>query len=456
VFESILVANRGEIARRIFRTARAVGARGLAVYSEADADLPFVAEADAAMLIGEAPAARSYLDAARILDAARALDAAAVHPGYGFLSEDPRFAQAVVDSGLAWIGPSPTVIEAMGDKTNARNIMRRAGVPVAAGTDESIVEAPDALAAAAEIGYPVMVKATAGGGGMGMAVAHDASELLQAFETAQTRSERLFGSRSMLVERYVGRARHVEVQLLGTRDGEIIALGERDCSVQRRHQKIVEETPSPGLDEAARASVIAAGIRAAEAVGYEGAGTAEFLFDVDSGEFVFLEMNTRLQVEHPVTELVFGLDLVEEQVRVASGAAPTAAALAPRACGHSIELRVYAEDPVRFLPSPGGISRWEEPRGEGVRVDAGYACGNAVTPHYDPLLAKICVWGADRREALARARRAVDEFAIAGPRTNLPFLAALLASEQFASGRYDTNVVADVQAGPVPTTTARS
>jgi acetyl-CoA carboxylase, biotin carboxylase subunit len=442
VLNSVLVANRGEIARRIIGTARRMGIRAVAVYSEADAGLPFVHEADEAVLIGPPPPAQSYLDSGAVLAAARRTGAEAVHPGYGFLAESPRFAREVLAEGLVWIGPPPDAIEQMGDKINARNLMAKAGVPVAAGTAEPVATADAAVAEAARIGYPVMVKAAAGGGGIGMSAAGDAEELRAAFETARTRAERFFGNPAILLERYVSRARHVEVQILGLNDGRVLALGERDCSVQRRHQKVAEETPSPGVSPELRERMLAAAIKAGAAVAYRGAGTVECLVDVATGDFMFLEMNTRLQVEHPVTELVTGLDLVEQQFRIAAGEQVSFDPGAVRPDGHAVELRVYAEDPRRFLPSPGVITQWREPAGPGVRVDAGYAEGNTVTPFYDPLLAKLCVHGQDRGEALARAADAVAAFQIAGPRTNLPFHADLLASEEFASGDYDTSVVA--------------
>jgi len=445
VLESVLVANRGEIARRIIATTRRLGIRAVAVYSEADAGLPFVREADQAVLIGPPPPAQSYLDAAAIIAAARQTGAAAVHPGYGFLSESAAFAQQVLAEGLTWVGPPPQAIEQMGDKINARNLMHRAGVPVAMGSTEPVTDAAAALAEAERIGYPVMVKAAAGGGGIGMSAAAGPEALQTAFETARTRAERFFGSPAILLERFVERARHVEVQIMGLNDGHVVALGERDCSVQRRHQKVAEETPSPGVSPQVRERLLAAGVRAGEAVGYLGAGTVEFLLDVRTQEFVFLEMNTRLQVEHPVTELVTGIDLVEEQFLVAAGERPGFEPLGVQHEGHALEFRVYAEDPVRFLPSPGAITQWEQPAGPGIRVDAGYETGNTVTPFYDPLLAKLCVHGQTRDEALGRARDAVAAFRVAGPKTNLPFHANLLASEAFVSGDYDTSVVAGLR-----------
>ena len=442
MLNSVLVANRGEIARRVIATARRMGIRTVAVYSGADADLPFVREADEAVLIGPPPPAQSYLDSGAVLAAARRTGAEAIHPGYGFLAENPQFAREVLAEGLIWIGPPPDAIEQMGDKINARNLMAKAGVPVASGTPEPVASADAAVAEAARIGYPVIVKAAAGGGGIGMSVAGDAEALRAAFETGRSRAERFFGNPAILLERFISRARHVEVQILGLNDGRVLALGERDCSVQRRHQKVAEETPSPGVSPALRERMLAAAIKAGEAVGYRNAGTVECLVDVATGDFMFLEMNTRLQVEHPVTELVTGLDLVEQQFRIAAGEQVSFDPGAIRPVGHAVELRVYAEDPRRFLPSPGVITQWQEPAGPGIRVDAGYAEGNTVTPFYDPLLAKLCAYGQDRGEALARAADAVAAFQIAGPRTNLPFHADLLASEEFASGDYDTSVVA--------------
>jgi acetyl-CoA carboxylase biotin carboxylase subunit len=439
VLESVLVANRGEIARRVIRTARTLGMKAVAVYSDADAELPYVSEASEAVHIGPSAPAQSYLNIDAILEAARRTGAASVHPGYGFLAESAGFASRVIEAGLTWIGPDPDAIEQMGDKIRARNLMEKAGVPVAPGTREPVSDADAAVAAASRIGYPVMVKAAAGGGGIGMSAASDADALRAAFETARTRAERFFGSPEILLERYLPRARHVEVQILGLADGRVIALGERDCSVQRRHQKVAEETPSPGVTPELRARMLSAAARAGEAVGYRGAGTVECL--VDGEDFVFLEMNTRLQVEHPVTELVTGIDLVEQQFRIAAGLDVTFSPDAVAVNGHAIELRVYAEDPKRFLPSPGTITEWAEPSGPGIRVDAGYVAGNKVTPFYDPLLAKLCAYGASRQEALARAREAVDAFEIAGLKTNLPFHVELLNDPGFISGDYDTSLV---------------
>ena len=441
MFESVLIANRGEIARRVIRTAQRMGLRAVAVYSEADARAPHVREADEAVLIGPAQPARSYLDMDAVIEAAKSSGAQAVHPGYGFLAENAEFARRVADAGLVWVGPAAEAIERMGDKINARNLMADAGVPVAAGTRDPVTDVDAAVDAARRIGYPIMVKAAGGGGGIGMGVARDEETLRSAFESARGRAARFFGDSGILLESYVKRARHVEVQILGLTDGRVLALGERDCSVQRRHQKVVEETPSPGVTPELRARMLTGAVRAGEAIGYRGAGTVECLVAPAEQEFVFIEMNTRLQVEHPVTELVTGIDLVEQQLLVAAGEDVSFDTGALRSWGHAVELRVYAEDPQRFLPSPGEITVWEEPAGEGVRVDAGYAVGDTVTPYYDPLLAKLCVYGADRTEALERARAAVASFRVEGPKTNLPFFLELLANEEFVGGGYDTGLI---------------
>jgi acetyl-CoA carboxylase biotin carboxylase subunit len=445
VFDSLLVANRGEIARRILRTAATMGLRTIAVHSDADAALPFVKEADDAVLLGPPLPAESYLDAEKLLEAAKRTRAEAIHPGYGFLAESAEFAQAVLDAGRIWVGPPPEAIRAMGDKISARNLMADAGVPVAPGTREALQNVSAAVAAARAIGYPLMVKASAGGGGIGMGVAYDETELRAAFDTARSRAERFFGSPSILLERYIEGARHVEVQVLGLADGRVVALGDRDCSVQRRHQKVAEETPSPGVSDELRRRMLTGAVLAGETVGYRNAGTVECLVDPATQDYVFLEMNTRLQVEHPITELATGIDIVAEQLRIAAGEPPLADLTAIRPEGNAIELRVYAEDPVRFLPSPGEITRWDEPTGDHVRVDAGYAAGNTVTPYYDPLLAKLCVWGRDRPTAIERAKAAVADFHVEGPKTNLAFFTELLDSPQFVSGHYDTAIIETIR-----------
>ena len=441
MLESVLVANRGEIARRIIRTARKLGVRSVAVYSDVDAQLPFVTEADEAICLGEAAVAQSYRNAAAVLEAAAKTNAAAIHPGYGFLSENAEFARQVGEAGLIWVGPPPAAIEALGDKINARNLMAKAGVPVAAGTAEPVSTAEQAQTEAARIGFPLMIKASAGGGGMGMAVAGNAAELSEQFDKIHTFAGRMFGNSSVLLERFFPRVRHVEIQILGLADGRVIALGERDCSVQRRNQKIAEETPSPAVTPQLRQKMEQAAITAGEVVGYRGAGTVECLLDPGSGEFAFLEMNTRLQVEHPITEERYGIDLVAAQLRIAAGVDPGFDPDALEPCGHALELRINAEDSKRFFPGPGAITRWEEPSGKGIRVDAGYAAGTTVTPHYDSLMAKLIVHAENRDTVLERARRAIEEFAIVGPKSNLDFFSELLENSEFVSGNYDTGIV---------------
>ncbi|UQU64946.1 biotin carboxylase [Couchioplanes caeruleus] len=442
MIDSLLIANRGEIARRIIRTARRLGIRAVAVHSEADAGMPFVLEADEAVCVGPANPAQSYRNTDAILAAAKQTGAQAIHPGYGFLSENADFARTVEANGLVWVGPSAEAISAMGDKINARNLMAAAGVPVAPGTQDPATSVEAALEAASAIGFPVMVKAAAGGGGMGMAVANDEAGLRAEFDKVRAFAERMFGDGSVLIERYFPRVRHVEVQILGLADGRVIALSERECSVQRRNQKLLEEAPSPAVSPELRQRFLAAAVLAGEAVKYRNAGTVECLLDPVSGEFFFLEMNTRLQVEHPITELIHGIDLVEQQLRIASGEAPTFDVDDLTTRGHAIELRVNAEDPKRFLPGPGKVATWVEPAGEGVRVDSGYGPDTTVTPFYDSLMAKLIVVGADRAEAIERARAAVAGFEIAGPKNNLPFFAELLENEEFLSGDYDTGIVA--------------
>lgn len=441
--KNVLIANRGEIARRIAASCRSQGLQTTAVYSQADAGALHVEEADRSIPIGPAAPGESYLNIERLVQAGLEAGADAVHPGYGFLSESPAFARAVQKAGMTWIGPDPDTMELMGDKVNARNRMSEAGVPVAAGSHKAVTKVEQAYEVADSIGYPIMLKAVAGGGGIGMAIVDDVSGLETAFQTATTRGARFFGTPEVLVEQYLPNARHIEVQVLGLVDGRVVALGERDCSVQRRHQKLAEETPSPGLDPRVRTRLLDAATTAAAAVHYRGAGTVEFLvFDGGDGkDFVFLEMNTRLQVEHPITEMTTGVDLVAEQLRVAQGQAPLFEPDHLESNGAAIELRVYAEDPVKFLPRPGTISTWVEPEGSGVRVDSGYRDGDTVTPHYDPLLAKLCVWGPTREDALAVARQAISDFHVEGIQTNLEFFSRLLDEPGFVSGDYTTRIV---------------
>jgi acetyl-CoA carboxylase biotin carboxylase subunit len=441
VFRAILVANRGEIARRVIRACRVLGVRAVAVYSEADADAPHVRDADEAVLIGPAPARQSYLDIDAILGAARRVRAEAIHPGYGFLSENWRFAAACRQAGLVFIGPSPEAIRAMGDKTEARRLMAAAGVPIVPGTVEPVGDVDEARGAAERIGYPVLLKAAAGGGGIGMAGVRDAAALPAAFAAVRRRAESAFGRGEVYVERYLERPRHVEVQVFGDADGTVVHLHERDCSVQRRHQKLVEESPAPDLPAKVKAGLTEAAVRGAAAIGYMNAGTMEFLVDAGGG-FYFLEMNTRLQVEHPVTEEVTGLDLVVAQIRVAAGERLGWRQEAIVQRGAAVECRVYAEDPERgFLPSPGTIGALSLPDGPGVRIEAGVAAGSAVTVHYDPLLLKLVTRGRNRDEALDRMAEALAATVVEGVKTTVPFLRRVVVHPAFRRGAVHTQMV---------------
>jgi acetyl-CoA carboxylase biotin carboxylase subunit len=439
VFDRILIANRGEIARRIIATCKRLGVETVAVYSEADADALHVVEADQAVAIGPSQADQSYLAMDKLVRAAQASGAQAIHPGYGFLSENATFARAVTTAGLTWIGAPPHTIESMGDKVSARELMARSGVPVAPGGQGSSGSVHEARAQAAVVGYPVMVKAAAGGGGIGMSVAWDDEQLAHAWETTHSRAGQAFGDPTVFVEKFFAKARHVEVQILADAEGRVSAVGDRECSVQRRHQKVIEECPAPGLGEELRRRMHDAAVRAADSVDYRGVGTVEFL--VSGDDFVFLEMNTRLQVEHPVTELVHRVDLVEQQLRIAVGDPCTYDGATHGPEGSAIELRVYAEDPVRFLPRPGTITTWRPPTGDGIRVDAGYQAGDTVSRFYDPLVAKLCAWGHDRPTALARALCAVDSFVVEGLQTNLALFPAVLGDHEFVAGAYDTTIL---------------
>ncbi len=449
-FDTVLVANRGEIAVRVMRTARALGFRTVAVCSEADAAAPHVLYADAAVAIGPAEAARSYLDIDRILDAAARSGAQAVHPGYGFLAENADLAQACADAGLVFVGPPPAAIRAMGDKAEAKRRMADAGVPLLPGYQGEDQDDATLLAQAEAIGLPLMVKAAAGGGGKGMRLVDDAARLPEAIAAARREAAAAFGSDVLILERAVLRPRHVEIQVLADASGHTIALGERDCSVQRRHQKVLEEAPSPAVDDALRADMSRAAVAAAKAVGYVGAGTVEFLLAPDR-TFAFLEMNTRLQVEHPVTELVTGTDLVAWQLRIARGEPLTLDQSDVGLTGHAIEARLYAEDPARgFLPATGTVAAWAPPDGPAVRVDAGIAAGSEVTVHYDPLLAKLIAHGPTRDEARRQLADALDRTTVLGPVTNRAFLAAVLRSPAFAAGEATTAFLDEPVALPEP------
>jgi acetyl-CoA carboxylase biotin carboxylase subunit len=440
VLQSVLVANRGEIARRVIRGCRALGIRSVAVYSEADAGWPHVADADQAVAIGPSPARESYLDVDRILDAARRTRAEAIHPGYGFLSENWRFAQACGTAGLVFVGPSWRVIEQMGDKVGARRLMAAAGVPVVPGSDGPVDSVEAARDVAARIGYPAMIKAAAGGGGIGMMKVKDEAGLAAAFSSAQRRAQSAFGAGALFLERYLEGARHVEVQVFGDATGRVLHLHERECSIQRRHQKLVEESPAPQLSAALKARLTEAAVAGARSVGYVNAGTMEFI--VRGDDFYFLEMNTRLQVEHPVTEEVTGLDLVQAQLRVASGEPLPWTQEQVTQRGSSIECRIYAEDPAKgFLPSPGRLSRLVLPEGPGVRVECGVAEGVEVSVHYDPLLAKLITAGRNRDEAIERMSAALASFVVEGVKTVIPFHQRVMQSAFFQAGAVHTQMI---------------
>jgi acetyl/propionyl-CoA carboxylase alpha subunit len=444
MIRKVLVANRGEIALRVIRACRVAGIASVAAYSDADARAPFVLAADQAVRLGPPPAADSYLNVAALIEAARSTGADAVHPGYGFLSERAHFARAVEEAGLTFIGPPAAVIERLGSKTGARTLMEAAGVPVVPG--ETPEDQSDAAlgAAAARIGCPLLVKPAAGGGGIGMKAVHDVADLPAALAQARREATAAFGNGRLYLERLIERPRHVEVQIFGDRHGAIVHLFERECSAQRRHQKVIEETPCPALTPALRARIGAAGVAAARAAGYQNAGTVEFLLEGegDDARFYFLEINTRLQVEHPITECVVGVDLVQAQLAVAGGAPLPWRQDELSQRGHAIECRVYAEDPAQgFLPQAGPLLRYREPAGPGVRVDAGVVEGSEVPVYYDPLLAKLVVWGASREEAVARTREALARFEILGVATNLAFLQALVGDDAFLSARLDTRFI---------------
>jgi acetyl-CoA carboxylase biotin carboxylase subunit len=442
MFGKILIANRGEIACRVIATARRLGVGAVAVYSDADARAKHVALADEAVRIGPAPPAESYLRGDRIVEAALRTGAQAIHPGYGFLSENPDFAEAVEAAGLVFVGPPAAAIRAMGLKDAAKALMIEAGVPVVPGY-HGASQGPDVLAAEAEaIGYPVLIKARAGGGGKGMRLVSNEVDLPAAFDGARREATAAFGDGTVYVEKAIERPRHIEIQVFGDTHGNIVHLGERDCSIQRRHQKVVEEAPSPVVSAELRARMGLAAVAAARAVKYVGAGTCEFLLGAD-GEFYFLEMNTRLQVEHPVTELVYGLDLVSWQLDVAEGKPVplTQEALDARRRGHAVECRIYAEDPVKFLPSPGTITHLRVPDGPYVRNDSGCYEGAEIPVHYDPMISKLVVWGEDRATAVARMRRALDEYIVRGIETNLAFHRRCLRHPAFVAGDYDTGFI---------------
>jgi len=433
----VLVANRGEIALRIIRACHEEGVESVAVYSDADRLSPHVRAATRAVALGAPPASESYLNIPKLIAAARDTGCQAIHPGYGFLSERAPFAAAVRDAGLTFVGPSPEAIKAMGDKTEARRRMKQAGVPIVPGLTSPLQDAAQAAREAERIGFPMMFKAAAGGGGKGMRLVRTRDEAASAFEAARSEAQKAFGDCSVYIEKYIERPRHVEIQILGDTHGRVVALGERECSIQRRHQKLIEESPSVAVSPALRRRMGEAATAAATAVGYVGAGTIEFLLAAN-GEFYFLEMNTRIQVEHPVTELVYGVDLVREQLRIAMGHPMRIhrGALEPR--GHAIECRITAEDPFNgFLPATGVVKYLRVPGGPGIRWDGGVEAGNEVTLHYDPLIAKLIVWGENRDAALARLQRALRELVIVGLPTSQAFHLRVLADPDFRSGAFD-------------------
>jgi acetyl-CoA/propionyl-CoA carboxylase, biotin carboxylase, biotin carboxyl carrier protein len=442
MFSKVLVANRGEIAIRVMRALEELGIGTVAVYSESDRDALHVRRADEAYLLGPGAASESYLVIEKILDAAKQSGAEAVHPGYGFLAENAPFAKACEDAGITFIGPPASAIEAMGSKTRAREIMKKAGVPIVPGTTDPVDTVEDAAKVAEEIGYPIAVKAAGGGGGKGFRVALEPDELEKAFDGAAREGEKFFGDATVYLERYLPDPRHVEVQVLADSHGNVIHLGERDCSVQRRHQKLIEESPAPAVDEELRARIGEIGTEAARAVGYRSAGTVEGL--LQDGEYFFLEMNTRVQVEHCVTEEVTGIDIVKEQIRVAAGEELSLAQDDVRLNGHAIECRINAEDASKnFAPAPGRIAEYREPAGPGVRVDSGVEAGTEITPLYDPMIAKLIVWDVDREAATRRMIRALGEYELGGVKSLIPFHIALLGTEQWANGETCRDLIED-------------
>jgi acetyl-CoA carboxylase biotin carboxylase subunit len=438
----VLVANRGEIAGRIIRACRACDVESVAVYSQADQASSHTWEADRAVRIGHAAAGDSYLRADRLLHVALATGCDGLHPGYGFLSERADFIEQCSAEGIVFIGPAAQHIRLMGDKAEARRTVSGLGVPVVPGSAGSFADADRAYAEAAAIGYPMLLKARSGGGGRGMRVVEEAGRFRAQFTQARVEAEAAFGDGEIYLERYFQRIRHIEVQVFGDRHGQVRHLGERDCTLQRRHQKLLEESPSPALDQATRERICQAAVTIAKGIDYEGAGTVEFIYDADSGEFFFIEMNTRIQVEHPVTEVVTGCDLVAEQIRVAAGQPLSFAHRQPPSTGHAIEFRINAEDPARgFMPSPGVLRRWQPPQGEGIRFDSHVYQGYAVPPYYDSLLGKLIVHGRDRAAALARARDALQAFVVDGVATTIPFHLRVLEHPDFIANRVHTRWV---------------
>ncbi|MFE8695292.1 acetyl/propionyl/methylcrotonyl-CoA carboxylase subunit alpha [Cytobacillus sp. FJAT-53684] len=440
--KKVLIANRGEIAKRIIRTCHDMGMETVAIYSDADSDLPFVKEATYAFRIGEAPVNKSYLLTDAILEIAVNEGVDGIHPGYGFLSENAAFARAVIEKGLIFIGPDPDTIELMGDKIISRRTMIEAGVPVVPGSEEGTSTIEEAIRLAESMGYPVMLKASGGGGGIGMVRCENEQALAKSFGSTKARAKAYFGSEEVFVEKYIQNARHVEVQVFGDHHGNIVHLFERDCSIQRRHQKVVEESPSPFLSEHTKQKMYETALKAAAAVKYKNAGTIEFIVD-EQENFYFLEMNTRLQVEHPVTEQITGLDLVKWQILVASGDKLPQSQSDIQQSGHAIEFRLYAEDPKNFLPSPGKIELFQWKDFPGVRVDSGYESQSTVTPFYDPMIAKCIIYGASREEAIDRADQFFTDLIIEGIKTNAPLFREIIKDPDFRKGNYSTSFLTE-------------
>ena len=446
MFKKILIANRGEIAVRVVRACRDMNISPVAIYSDVDAAALHVRLADEAVCVGPAASSESYLNIAAIVAAAKKTNAEAIHPGYGFLAENADFARSVVAGGLKFIGPSAEAMEIMGSKTSARRAAVAAGIPVVPGTVEALASYDEARETASRFGYPVMLKASAGGGGKGMRLVFSETELRSAFDNSKSEAERAFGDSSLYLEKAIDRPRHIEIQIFADAHGNVVHLGERECSIQRRHQKVVEECPSPINDSALRSRMGEAATKIARAVGYVGAGTVEFLVAAATREFYFLEMNTRLQVEHPVTELVTGVDLVREQINVADGATLSFRQDEIRWEGHAIECRVYAEDPENnFFPSPGTITSLRTPSGPGIRDDSGVRTNSEVSIHYDSLISKLAAWGRTRGEAIDRLRRALDEYQVEGIKTTLPFFRAIVRDSEFIGGDLDTGFISRFQ-----------
>ncbi len=436
----VLIANRGEIAIRVMRACREMGIASVAIYSEADKDALFVRYADESLCIGPPPATASYLNIQKVIQAAKESEADAIHPGYGFLAENPKFARVCEEEGIKFIGPSSRVLELMGDKVRARRRMIEAGVPVVPGTDECVSEFEQAADIARKIGYPVIIKPSGGGGGIGMTIVTNRGELANGLKSTQAIATTTFGLRDVYIEKYLSMPRHIEFQILGDSKGNTIHLGERECSIQRRHQKLIEESPSPAVTPARRAKMGATAANAARFIGYEGAGTMEFLFS--NGKFYFLEVNARIQVEHPVTEMVTGVDIVKEQIRIASGLPLSIKQEKVKVNGWAIECRINAEDPLDdFAPSPGKLKNYCSPGGAGIRVDSGVYTHYSIPPFYDPMISKLVSWGRDRNEAIERMRRALYEYVIVGVKTNIPFHMAVMQNQGYLEGKLHTGFI---------------